>query len=157
MANQCLGYEIWFEVTNNTPFELTQDRAEFEFTFEGVTGTTSQFIRKITLSSGQHKSFVIKGDLTDYRAQQIADLHTQYESSITVNALYQCKVREFTFHRNLDGIKPDIINIASRTQQNNHTVKRERFYRTETFSIRGRRPLQNGCPALRRRSHDSLW
>ena len=86
-------YTIWFQIINMTPFEIELDRAEFDFMCAGAK-ITKQYIKKERFKAGQVASFFIEGEISSPKADQIARLHDQNRSSISLHCEFNCGLHE---------------------------------------------------------------
>ena len=113
-------YTIWFQIINMTPFEIELDRAEFDFMCTGAK-ITKQYIKKERFKAGQVASFFIEGEISSPKADQIARLHDQNRSSISLHCEFNCGLHDFSKTRNnLDGVNVHFINVQNRRQRLEH-------------------------------------
>lgn len=102
------------------PFEIELDRAEFDFMCAGAKNT-KQYIKKERFKAGQVDPFFIEGEISSPKADQIARLHDQNRSSISLYCEFNCGLHDFSKTRNnLDGVNVHFLNVQDRRQRLEH-------------------------------------
>ncbi|MDE0145942.1 MAG: hypothetical protein OXI53_01840 [Nitrospira sp.] len=109
-------FQLWFEVTNMSPFDVELDRAQIEFCCSG-TPLHVPYIKKIKIKAGETEKFHVDGDIPDNKADQIACFYDKADSSMSMDVYFNCRLHNFAkiYHR-LDGITPRFINEHVRSK-----------------------------------------
>jgi len=108
------SYAIWFQIINMTPFDIELDRAEIEFMCAGIK-VTRQYIKKERFKAGQVGSLRIEGEIAPPKADQMARLHKENRSSISLHFEFNSSLHNFTKKRdNLDGVNVHFLNAEQR-------------------------------------------
>ncbi|MCY3956237.1 MAG: hypothetical protein OXF47_09635 [Nitrospira sp.] len=111
----CATFELWFQVTNMSPFGVELDRAQIDFLCHGGMSLCVPYIKKIKIRAGKMEELCIAGDIPDNKADQIARYISQGgdkdNSSISMDVYFNCRLHAFAKLRHrLDGVKPHFIN-----------------------------------------------
>ena len=110
-------FQLWFQVNNQSPFEVELDRTQIEFQCAG-TSLHVPYIKKIKVKAGGTEKFHVGGDIPDNKADQIAQCNDRNHSSISMDVYFNCRLHGFAklYHR-LDGVNPRFINEHVRLEK----------------------------------------
>ena len=110
-------FQLWFQVSNQSPFEVELDRTQIEFQCAG-TSLHVPYIKKIKVKAGGTEKFHVVGDIPDNKADQIAQYNDRNHSSISMDVYFNCRLHGFAklYHR-LDGVNPRFINEHVRLEK----------------------------------------
>lgn len=115
-------FQLWFEVTNMSPFDVELDRAQIEFCCSGIP-LHVPYIKKIKVEAGKTEKFHVDGDMPDNKADQIVRFRDKANSSISMDVYFNCRLHGFPklYHR-LDGIKPRFMNEHVRSKKDSREI-----------------------------------
>jgi hypothetical protein len=102
---------IYFEIRNNTHFNIVLDRLIIKFIYGIEMASPTHFKREL-IKPGKQLNLIIYGDIETSRFKSLA-FHYQNNSShceIELHAEFNSKIMNFSIERRLDDIKPDIMN-----------------------------------------------
>jgi hypothetical protein len=108
------SFEIWFQMTNLSPFQVELDRAGVDFYCSGVCLTSSSLMR-ISLDSGETKQLHIRGTIPDGHANHIARNAGNHCSYIEGILEFNCDLHNFSKNNwHLNGVLPRFVNVSQR-------------------------------------------
>lgn len=108
--------DVWLQLINLSPFEVELDRANFKFLCGGVT-IKSYFLKKEKIGPGQIKELYVSENITNGQANQIAKTLNNHQSSIEMDAEFNCILHSFAKSTgNLSGLRPRFINQERRIE-----------------------------------------
>ncbi len=115
-------FQLWFEVTNMSPFDVELDRAQIEFCCSG-TPFHVPYIKKIKAKAGKTEKFHVDGDIPDNKADQIVHVLDSGRSSISMDVYFNCRLHGFAkLNHRLDGIKPCFMNEHVRSKKDSKEI-----------------------------------
>ena len=110
-------FQLWFQVSNQSPFEVELDRTQIEFQCAG-TSLHIPYIKKIKVKAGGTEKFHVDGDIPDNKADQIAQYNDRNHSSISMDVYFNCRLHGFAkLYHWLDGVNPRFINEHVRLEK----------------------------------------
>ena len=110
-------YDLWFQITNMSPFEVELDRAQIEFICAGTSLETS-YIQRTKFKPGESSEILVTDDIPEGKANFIAQHHDRNSSFITMDMDFNCSLHSFSKrHHNLEGVMPRFINHDTRANK----------------------------------------
>ena len=110
-------FDLWFQAINMSPFEVELDRAEIRFTCAG-TALDTLYIKRTTFKAGEIAEFLVRGDIPEGKANQIAQQYDKNASWISMNMDFNCDLHSFSKQSHtLEGIKTHFSNCDTRVNR----------------------------------------
>lgn len=102
---------IYLDVKNNTHFNIEVDRILLGFTY-GTEIANPQHFKREYLKPGESRTLFLTGNIDHTRFQGLAFQHKHNSSHCSLEVLAECNTRlhKLCVQRNLEGIKPEIVN-----------------------------------------------
>ena len=102
---------LYLEVRNNTHFKVVLDRLCLNFIYGIELAKLFHFKREV-LNPGKGTLIVVDGNIDHNQAKKLPEYFQEDASHCYIEVLAECNSRlyNFSIEKNLDGIKPNILN-----------------------------------------------
>lgn len=111
---------IYLEVRNSTHFNVEIDRILLDFVYGGEI-SNPQHLKRERLKPGETKAIFIKGNIPYAQMKNLAFHHKNNSNYCSLGIIAECNssLHRFCIEKNLDGIKPEILNSHLLENQSN--------------------------------------